>query len=258
MSVISTIECNTTFIAIRDEGGLVLPTIYVVYVCGIVIENFQLLLSNENLCKSFIENSVCDRSGLMGIKCVCDDTIKNCLWIPRIKIQCLSCNRNSFNDISKSLIRTCFNIGANNFTRLLNKWVLVKHITLKMVKDLKAKDRYVKSSNNNLQDKEMSSWKIADCKSYLKSNNLASTGNLAVLKTRCYLMEDLSNADMAYLMTLPIKDLKSMCTSFDIECGTRDKMVRSVSDVLMSLHEGIDQNIVSSLDLDLEDVDFDL
>ena len=71
-------------------------------------------------------------------------------------------------------------------------------------------------------------------------------------------MEDLSNADMACLMTLPIRDLKSRCASFDIECSTRDKMVRSVADALMSLSEGIDQNIVSSLHLDLEDVDFDL
>ena len=71
-------------------------------------------------------------------------------------------------------------------------------------------------------------------------------------------MEGMSNVDMACLMKFSIKDLKTTCTSFDIECSTRDKMVRSVADVLMSLSEGIDQNIVSSLDLDLEDVHFDL
>ena len=224
MSATSTIGCNTTFIAIRDEGGLVWPTIHIVHICGIAIEIFQHLLSNENLCASFIENSACARSGLMEIKHICDGAIKNCLWIPRIKIQHPSCKRNLFNDISKSLIRACFNIGANNFARLLNKRVLAKHVTLKMVKDLKAKGRRIKNSNSNLRDKEMSSWKIADCKSHSKSNNLASTGNLAVLKIRCYLMEDLSNAEMACSMTLPIKDLKSMRASFDIECSTRDKM----------------------------------
>ena len=77
MSVISVIGHSTTFIGIRDEGGLVWPIIYVVCVCGIVIENFQLLLSNENLCKSFIENSASARSGLMATKYICDDTIKN-------------------------------------------------------------------------------------------------------------------------------------------------------------------------------------
>ena len=67
MGIMSTIGYNTTFIGIRDEGSLVSLTIYVMHVCGIVIEKFQLLLSNENLCKSFIENSVSARSGLMAI-----------------------------------------------------------------------------------------------------------------------------------------------------------------------------------------------
>ena len=102
MSVMSAIGHNETFVGIRDEGGLVWPTIHVVRVCGIVIETFQRSLSDENLCKSLIENSACARSGLMGIKQICDGAIKNCLWIPRIKIQCLSCKRNLFNDISKS------------------------------------------------------------------------------------------------------------------------------------------------------------
>ena len=76
MRVTSEIGCNTTFIVIRDEGGLVCPTIYAVHVCGIMIELFQLLLSNENIYKAFIENSSNARSGLMAIRNVCDETIK--------------------------------------------------------------------------------------------------------------------------------------------------------------------------------------
>ena len=75
---------------------------------------------------------------------------------------------------------------------------------------------------------------------------------------RCYLKEDTSNVDMARLITLSIEYLKSMCVSFNLQCGTRENMVRSVADSLMSLSEGVDQNIVLSLDLDLDDVDFDL
>ena len=78
-----------------------------------------------------------------------------------------------------------------------------------MVEYLKDKDRCVKRSNKNSQDKEMSSWKKEDCKSCLKSNNLACSDILAVLKTRCYLMEDTSNAEMSCLMALSIKDLKT-------------------------------------------------
>ena len=68
MGIMSTIGYNTTFIGIRDEGSLVSLTIYVMHVCGIVIEKFQLLVLNENLCKAFIENSAATRSGLMAIK----------------------------------------------------------------------------------------------------------------------------------------------------------------------------------------------
>ena len=49
-----------------------------------------------------------------------------------------------------------------------------------------------------------------------------------------------------------------MCTSFNLECGNRDHMVRRVADSLMSLSNGVDQNIVLSLDHDLDDIEFNL
>ena len=49
-----------------------------------------------------------------------------------------------------------------------------------------------------------------------------------------------------------------MCTSFDAECGTRDHVVWRVEDSPMWSSDGIDQNIMPSLDSDLDDVEFDL
>ena len=101
------------------------------------------------------------------------------------------------NDMPESLIRTHFSIGASNFACLSSKRVLDIHATLKMVKDLKAKDRHVARSNDKLEDKKMPSWKKDDYKSHLKLNNLACSGSFDVFKTRCYLTEDMSSMGMA-------------------------------------------------------------
>ena len=45
--------------------------------------------------------------------------------------------------------------------------------------------------------------------------------------------------------------IKIMCTSFEIEKGNRDRIVRCVTDTLMSLSNDIDGNILLSLDSDL-------
>ena len=143
----------------RDEGCLLWSIIYVVRICWIVIEALNLLLSNESLCKSFMKNSTFPRAGLIMIKNICDNNINNYVWITTLKIKCRSRGSNLFNEMSQSLIRICFNVGASNFKRLLNKSVLEALDTLKMAKYLKLNNMHVTRSNNNLEGKEMSSSK---------------------------------------------------------------------------------------------------
>ena len=45
----SEICCNVSFVELRDEGGLLWPTIYVARACGIVVEALNHSLSKENL-----------------------------------------------------------------------------------------------------------------------------------------------------------------------------------------------------------------
>ena len=56
-------------------------------------------------------------------------------------------------------------------------------MTLKMVKDLKAKDKRVKFSNKNLENKEISSWEKEHCEVHLKLNDLDFSANVEALKT---------------------------------------------------------------------------
>ena len=132
---------------LRDNGGLHWPKEDVAHLCGIATILFKKILSNERAMNLLCESSFSSRVGAMALRNIVNERVKkNSCWIKHLIIKCPKCNSDRRENTLRHLINTCFNIGANDLTMLLNRADDAKKITLKMVKALKKKGRHVNLS----------------------------------------------------------------------------------------------------------------
>ena len=91
--------------------------------------------------------------------------------------------------LRNSIISTMFNIGANNFTILLNRRENRLKISMKIVKLLKSKDTYLEIHHSFESESEcIKKWTIKRCKEKLKLHKASQTGNLKILQEWCILL----------------------------------------------------------------------
>ena len=114
-------------------------------------------------------------------------------------------------------------------------------VRLKIVKDLKKKNRHVSISENK---ENMKNWCVKDFKVCFKSNGFVLSGNSHVLRNRCVLLHRLVENNMEHCMTLKMKELKEMCNSMSVDISSRDLMVKDVSDVLLNVADDAEEDIL--------------
>lgn len=90
------------------------------------------------------------------------------------KGECRPCHAFVMEHAIKPLVQTYFNVTADNFTMLLNRRELSKNLTMKMVKDLKNKQRHVNSLVSKNDDRDVSSWTCKFSRGFLQGNQAES------------------------------------------------------------------------------------
>ena len=136
----------------------------------------------------------------------------------------------------KPLIKTYFNIEANNFTMLLNKKEVVKKLTLQMVKNQKKKGRRVNSLIQKNDDKDLSTWTCEHCRQFLKSHDAVWQGNQAELRVRCLLLKKIMHHGLENLISLSKTKLRSMWNELKLPSGAeivKDDLTVSMSNAMV-------------------------
>ena len=75
----------------------------------------------------------------------------------------MSYGENMHASIIKPLVKTFFNVSANNFTMILNRKELANKLTMKMVKELKKKNRYENTKKIRNDNKDVATWMVKYC-----------------------------------------------------------------------------------------------
>ena len=96
-----------------------------------------------------------------------------------------------------------FNVGANNFTMLLNRRENRLKISLKMVKLLKQKDEYSENHHSFGSNSEcIVKWVIKCYKERLKLRKAPQISNLKVLQEQCILLNALIQYNLQLFFTI--------------------------------------------------------
>ena len=129
----------------RDEGGLRWPSKIIVVLTGTIIKIFERFLECEDHVNDYFISCSSSRVALLTLKRMVHDIMSNSPIFNAWKGQCHLCRSNLMKHAINPLVTTYFNVSANNFTLVLNRRAVAKKLTLKMVKDLKKKERYANS-----------------------------------------------------------------------------------------------------------------
>ena len=131
---------------------------------------------------------------------------------------------------------------------VLNRKEIANKLTMKMVKELKRKNRYEKSKIVKNDNENVLSWTVKYCQTFLKSHDAVCNGSLDVLHKRCLLLKKLISNDMEYLMSVSKRDLGDLCASLNLPKGTKDEMIESVSNDMLDIMRDSTSDIVELID----------
>ena len=176
------------------------------------------------------------RVALLAIKEMVQEMITSSHHFNAFKGTCHYCDNVLLECAIKPLMNTCFNITANNFTILLNRWNTANKLTMKMVKDQKKMKRHVNLSKNNNDDEDTSAWTCEYCQSVLNSCGAVKQGNKSELHARCELLKNLLSYGLENLISLSKPELRSMAADLTLPFGTeisKDDLIKNVFDVMI-------------------------
>lgn len=113
---------------------------------GVVIFAFEALLLSKSFIEDFTSSCSSSQVGLLALKNIIMNELRQCDWILDSSHKCDECGNKMHENFVPSLLSTFFNVAANNFAKLLNCKQMANKISLKMVKDMKNKNRHVSKS----------------------------------------------------------------------------------------------------------------
>ena len=138
-------SCNEKHIGMRDGGGLRWPSKIIVMLTGIIIKIFERFLECDDHMNDYFISCSSSRIALLTLKSMAHEMTLNSSIFNAWKGQCHLCRSYLMKYAINPLVTTYFNVSANNFTLVLNRRAVAKKLTLKMVKDLKKKERHANS-----------------------------------------------------------------------------------------------------------------
>ena len=137
------------------------------------------------------------------------------------------------------LANSHFSVTASNFALVLNRRAVAKKLTLKMVKDLKKKERCENSSKQKNDDEDASTWTCEYCKKNFKSHDAVQEGNQAKLQSRCVFLKKLISCGFENLMSMSKTDLRQMSANLTLPFGadvSKDDLIANISNVMINNH----------------------
>ena len=235
---------------LRDEGGLTWQSMLVVLICGAMIKIFQQFIKTESMMNDYCVSCSSSRVALRKLKCIVYDIVNTSAHFCAFKGECTSCKSDMLRFMIKPLINTHFNVSADNLTMVLNRREVTKKLSLKIVKELKKKNRCTNESKDKNDDTDMSTWTCDYCKQFLKRHGAAQQGNKAELKERCVLLKHLIANGLENLFALSKTELKSMCADlkFPILNVSKDDMIKNVSDSMQNNSGDTTSDILESIE----------
>ena len=228
------ITYNATYLQERDMIGLNWPHENAVILAGAIFELFSIAINSDNMLKVIKKSAHSSSAALSALRSLASEKIHKLVSGKCIEIACEECYSSSKFVMHKHITRTLFNMGVNNFTMLLNRKENSLKLNLKLVKLLKQKDNYSERSKSpNDSTEVIRKWTIKMCKENLKLHNAPQTGNLCVLQDRCILLRKLENHNLQLLFSQSIKELSNMSKNLHLPKGTKDEMVKNISEVII-------------------------
>ena len=174
------------------------------------------------------------------------------------KGKCPSCGINMISDLIIPLSNTYFNLATNNFTMLLNRREVARKLTLKLVKEMKKKNKCANSSQGKNKEDDISTWTCEYCKSFLKLHKASLQGNKKELIDRCVLLKFLIENNLEHMISLSKMELKSMSSALTLPFGegiTKDDMIRNVSDVLLGIFGDMSNGVLTLIEEEESELD---
>ena len=236
--------CNISYLNERDKVGLTWPNESVVALSDLVLSVFENMLSSECNMKLLMQSASSSRVGLRTLRRIVEEKVSKCDAIKNLYCSCEACGSNRMSGICAYLINTLFNIGANNFTMLLNRKENAKKISLKMVKLMKQKNSYQNSNSENGSQTDPKKWTGSECKSFLRLHNGLLSGNVKTLQDRCVLLTKLIEHDMQHLISMSTGELRKMCNDLKLILGSKDEMTKRIFSVLTNKRDSDDNQVV--------------
>jgi len=214
--------------------GLIWPHENSVILAGVILEVFEKIIESKNLLQVIKHYSFSSSAALSALRLLIHEKVGQCVSSKIFEVTCKSCYLSSKMPLRDSIISTMFNIGANNFTMLLNRRENGLKISMKMVKLLKSKDTYLEIHHSFESESEcIKKWTIKRCKEKLKLHKASQTGNLKILQERCILLNTLIQHNLQLLFSQSMNELSLMSKHLHLTKGTKDEMVRNISNVII-------------------------
>lgn len=112
---------DISYLNARDKVGLTWPNEIVVILSDLVLSVFENTISSEHHMKLLMQSASASRVGLRTLRRIVEEKVSKCDATKYLCCSCQVCGSNRMSGICIYLINTLFNIGANNFTMLLNR-----------------------------------------------------------------------------------------------------------------------------------------
>ena len=112
------------------------------------VKFFETILKEESLLKIFYECIIESNSALVAVKEFIINKLKH-MHFTKCFLNCCSeyCKKEATRIINLMLV-TCYKIGSNNFTKLINRLDEIKKCTPKEVKDMVKKNKHQNQCNH--------------------------------------------------------------------------------------------------------------
>ena len=129
----------------RGEGSLRWPSKIIAMLTGTMTKSFERFFNCEDCSNDCFVSCPSSRVASLTLKWVVRGMMTSSPIFNDCEVQCHSGCSNLMKCATNPLVTTCFNVSANNFTLALSRRAVAKKLTLKMVKDLKKKERCANS-----------------------------------------------------------------------------------------------------------------
>lgn len=239
-----TVLCDISYLNARDKVGLTWPNESAVVLSDLVLSVFENTLSSECNMKSLMQSASLSRVELRTLRRIVEEKVSKCDAMRILCSSCQVCGSNRMSCVCTYLTNTLFNIGANNFTMLLNRKENAKKISLKVVKLMKQKNSHQGGDLDNTSQTDPNKWTGNEYKSFLRLHNGLLSGNVKTLQDRCVLLKKLIGCDLQHLISMSTAELRKLCNDLKLIAGNKDEMTKSIFSVLANECDSGDNQVV--------------